>query len=244
MSSEPLRERLVGLRSAGALTLDDPCDPATEALIRTALDEASRWAGRVRTWFDTLLGRLRAAIRAADTRQVTVGRPIYDAFQLIDRHFGLERRLLSSFPWSPEVRFTGRQLRAAAHALWPIRRRYIDLDASVLSFGCIEECPRGRRGADVLGSADPGSNHFTVYRRCFVAQPDKTRAGVVLHEAFHARHRTFDHDTYSFERGYPGSRPLTNAESFATFAAHVATGSGYRIVALPEMRVLGTLPSE
>ncbi len=61
-----------------------------------------------------------------------------------------------------------------------------------------------------------------------------------MHEAFHASFSEFDHDTYSFESDYPGDNPLTNAESFATFSAIVATGSGYRIIGMPVIPITGS----
>ncbi len=93
--------------------------------------------------------------------------------------------------------------------------------------------------SDILGSAVAGSREVIFYTNCFDRQHATTRVGVALHEAFHATFSDFDHDTYSFESAYPGGDALTNAESFSTFAAIVATGSNYRITVLPEITIHG-----
>lgn len=64
---------------------------------------------------------------------------------------------------------------------------------------------------------------------------------MLLHEAFHASFSAFNHDTYSFEGDYPGPEAQTNAESYAMFAAIVATGRTYRIILLPEMHITGSV---
>jgi hypothetical protein len=92
----------------------------------------------------------------------------------------------------------------------------------------------------VLGRAQAGSREFTIFTDCFDAQHPTTKAGVVMHESFHASFSECSGDTYSFEAAYPGPAPMTNAESLTMFAAEAATGRGYRIVPLPEMRVTGS----
>jgi hypothetical protein len=61
-----------------------------------------------------------------------------------------------------------------------------------------------------------------------------------MHEAFHASFSEFDHDTYSFEKSYPGGDAITNADSYAMFAAVVATGGTYRIIQLPTITITGS----
>jgi len=61
----------------------------------------------------------------------------------------------------------------------------------------------------------------------------------VLHEAFHASFSDFSGDSYSTDKGYPGSEPRKNADSYATFASIVATGTSYRIV-LPTIVITGS----
>jgi hypothetical protein len=46
----------------------------------------------------------------------------------------------------------------------------------------------------------------------------------LLHEAMHAHDPAFNHDTYESNQSYPGGAPLTNADSYASFARDVALG--------------------
>ncbi len=48
----------------------------------------------------------------------------------------------------------------------------------------------------------------------------------LLHEAAHAHNTAFDHDTYEWHSNYPGPNPLTNADSYASFARDAALGFG------------------
>lgn len=91
----------------------------------------------------------------------------------------------------------------------------------------------------MLGHAEPGSLRFTICMGSFDRQARTTQTGVVMHEAFHATVFDFDHDTYSMDVDYPGYGALTNAESYAMFAATVATGASYRVILLPEEHGMG-----
>ena len=48
----------------------------------------------------------------------------------------------------------------------------------------------------------------------------------LLHEAAHAHDAHFNHDTYEHEDDYPGPHPLTNADSYASFARDASLGRG------------------
>ncbi len=54
----------------------------------------------------------------------------------------------------------------------------------------------------------------------------KSLIDTVLHEAAHAHDSGFNHDTYEHESGYPGPSPLTNADSYSSFARDAALGVG------------------
>ena len=46
-------------------------------------------------------------------------------------------------------------------------------------------------------------------------------------------------DSYSHAKDYPGDSPVTNADSYATFASEVANGHSYRVIQLPETTITG-----
>jgi hypothetical protein len=52
----------------------------------------------------------------------------------------------------------------------------------------------------------------------------KSLIDTLLHEAAHAHDASFNHDTYEWNDGYPGANPLTNADSYASFARDASLG--------------------
>jgi hypothetical protein len=216
-----------------------PCDQHhVDDLIEPAFAEAGRWRRAASAWLESHLDHIRARGRVARSGFVRIGRTVFDELMLLERHFRISSVLRIRLPYSADDTVSVADLERLGNASYWVRRRFRDVELS-LSYLCQMNCPRGRTGSDTLGSAVAGSREVTFYTNCFDRQHETARAGVALHEAFHASFSEFDHDTYSFEGRYPGSNALTNAESFATFAAFVATGSNYRIIVLPEVTVRG-----
>jgi hypothetical protein len=216
-----------------------PCDqPHVDDLIEPAFREARAWRRAAAAWLEAHLDHIRSRARGSRDGYVRVGQRVFDELMLLERHFRISSALRVSLPYSPEDRVSVTDLERFGNASYWVRRRFRDVELT-LSYLCQVNCPRGRTGSDQLGSAVAGSREATFYTNCFDRQHETARAGVALHEAFHASFTEFNHDTYSFERSYPGDDPMTNAESFATFAAFVATGNNYRIILLPEITIHG-----
>jgi hypothetical protein len=216
-----------------------PCDQHhVDDLVDPAFAEARSWRRQASAWLEAHLDHIRARGSLARDGYVKVGQRVYDELILLERHFRVSSVLRISLPYSPDDLVSIDDLQRLGNASYWVRRRFSEVELT-LSYLCQTNCPRGRTGSDMLGSAGAGSREVTFYTNCFDRQHETTRAGVALHEAFHATFSEFDHDTYSFESTYPGGDALTNAESFATFAAIVATGSNYRIIVLPEMTIHG-----
>ena len=219
--------------------LSGPCDQHhVDDLIDPAFAEARRWRREATAWLEAHLDHIQARGRVARSGFVRVGQTVFDELMLMERHFRISTELRISLPYSADDTVSVADLERLGNASYWVRRRFRDVELSV-SYECQVNCPRGRTGSDTLGSAVAGSREVTFYTNCFDRQHETTRAGVALHEAFHASFSEFDHDTYSFEGDYPGGNALTNAESFATFAAIVATGGNYRIIVLPDITVRG-----
>jgi len=231
----------LGIRRTADPDHSGPCDqPHADDLIDPAFAEARRWRREASAWLEAHLDHIRARGRVARGDFVTVGRRVYDELMFLERHFRISSVLRISLPYSADDSVSIADLERFGNASYWVRRRFRDVELS-LSYLCQVNCPRGRTGSDTLGSAVAGSREVIFYTNCFDRQHETTRAGVALHEAFHATFSEFDHDTYSFEGGYPGGDALTNAESFAAFAAIVATGSNYRIIVLPDITIRGGL---
>ncbi|VVB95206.1 Uncharacterised protein [uncultured archaeon] len=238
-----LGQTLPGTGAGAAGTGRGPCDDHhVNDLINPAFAEARNWRRQTLNWLDAHLAHLRS--RLITSESIPVGATILNELRLLNSHFGISRVINEAggvFPRSPEERVNGRDIERFGQASYWVRRRFSEVDLTGLAFQCQPSCPRGRRGGDALGSVDrPGSSKITFHTNCFDPQHPKTRAGVAMHEAFHASFSEFDHDTYSFESNYPGDNPLTNAESFATFSAIAATGSGYRITVIPAISITGS----
>jgi hypothetical protein len=216
-----------------------PCDQThIDDLIEPAFAEAREWRRTTAAWLEAHLDHIRSRARGSRDGHVRVGQRVFDELMLLERHFRISSVLRVSLPYSPDDRVSVTDLERFGNASYWVRRRFRDVELA-LSYKCQVNCPRGRSGSDTLGSAVAGSREATFYTNCFDRQHEIARAGVALHEAFHASFTEFNHDTYSFQGSYPGDDPMTNAESFATFAAIVATGSNYRIIILPEMTIRG-----
>jgi hypothetical protein len=216
-----------------------PCDQHhVDDLIDPAFEAAREWRRAAAAWLEEHLDHIRSRARVSRDGYVKVGQRVFDELMLLERHFRISSVLRVSLPYSPDDTVSVTDLERFGNASYWVRRRFRDVDLT-LSYLCQANCPRGRTGSDRLGSAVAGSGEATFYTNCFDRQHETTRAGIALHEAFHASFTEFNHDTYSFERSYPGDDAMTNAESFATFAAVVATGGNYRIIVVPEITIHG-----
>jgi hypothetical protein len=232
-------DRLQSIQRAADPDASGPCDqPHIDTLIDPAFAEARRWRSHTTAWLEAHLEHIRARGSLSRDGYAIVGRRVFDELMLLERHFRISTVLRISLPSSPDDLVSVTDLERFGNASYWVRRRFREVELT-LSNLCQVNCPRGRTGSDTLGSAVPGSREVIFYTNCFDRQHETTRAGVALHEAFHASFSEFNHDTYSFESSYPGDDALTNAESFATFAAIVTTGGNYRITILPEMTIHG-----
>ncbi len=216
-----------------------PCEATrSEKLIEPAFTEARKWRKLAAAWLEKHIDHIRAKGSSIRNDYVKLGSQIFDELKLLELHFRISDEMKISFPYSADDMVTASDLEKFAAASYWVRRRFREVETAP-SFLCQTNCPRAKKGSDVLGSAGAGTKEVTFYTNCFDRQHENTRAGVALHEIFHASFYEFDHDTYSFEKSYPGDKPMTNAESYATFAANVATGGNYRIKVLPEIIIHG-----
>jgi hypothetical protein len=216
-----------------------PCDQTRiETLIDPAFADARDWRSRAATWLENHLAHIQARGRLARDGFVKVGQRVFDELMMLQRHFRISDVLRVALPYTADDYVSVTDLERYGNASYWVRRRFNEVELTN-SYLCQVNCPRGRTGSDTLGSAVAGSHEITFYTNCFDRQHATTRAGVALHEAFHASFSEFNHDTYSFEGSYPGDDPMTNAESYSTFAAFVAIGGNYRIIVLPDVTVHG-----
>jgi len=199
----------------------------------------------VSSWFD---GHLRLIRSRADPSPFhpeqlrPIGAHLLGQLRSLDRHFRISDVLADRgvrLPVSAGDRVSTSEFEAFGNASAEIRRRLSAVDFDRLEFACEKAYPSRRRGSDVLARAEPGSRRFTICMSRFDPQGTNTKTGVVLHEAFHATFFDFDHDTYSMDADYPGHGALTNAESYAMFAANIATGASYRLMVFPDEPVQG-----
>lgn len=221
------------------LPVGTTCDEDHNSLINSSLGTARDWRQNALEWLEAHRDRIRNRARLVGNYPIPVGTNILDELNLLNRHFRISDRvsdLGSLYPLSANYRFEVPDFEHFGQAGTPILRKFGHVDLSGLSFLCSSTCPRGRRGADVHGSANPGSREFTIYTSCWDPLSQEYKAFVVMHEAFHASFLDFNHDSYSFESGYPGSSPMTNADSYATFASEVTCGTSARSI-LPEFNI-------
>jgi hypothetical protein len=227
------------------------CDSDHNNAIESALNGARGWRSSVSDWFRSHLERVGNRARIAGDRPdhpIRIGAAISRELNLLHRHFKIgdlisERGTNVSLALpilSENERFSVRDFQNFYNSSRIIHERFQNVDLNGLSFQCLPGCPAGgiRR---TLAESPPGSSEVTIYTGCFDwRRPDinNLKNGVVLHEAFHASFSSFNHDTYSFESDYPGSSPITNADSYATIASIVSTGSTYRVQRVPEIRII------
>ncbi len=219
-----------------------PCDTAHTKEIKNRLKEAATWRKKVNTWIDGHVDHIKKRKPTRGNFR-SAGSKIASELGLLDQHFRISKvirkKLNSAFPRSAKDEGSSRDFINWGRASFWYRRPFNRLNFDNLSFDCQAQCPEGKEGAELVGSAIPGSRKFTIYTNCFDYQSPKAKTATVLHEAFHATFDAFNHDTYSSENSYPGPSPLTNADSFATFASIIATGSSFRV---QEVEVTITVP--
>lgn len=227
------------------LAVSDSCDEAHARDVESALDTARTWRRQASAWLRQHLEHLRRRTPRDVSLSSTLGSVVFDELSLLDRHFRISDIIHGSggrFPTGMSDRVSTDDLEIFGNASNQIRARFLSVDLSGLLLLCEVRCRRGRRtGGTVPASVTvPGSHEFTIYTDCFdILQPHE-KAGVILHEAFHASFDEFSNDVYSHEPDYPGPSPLTNADSFATFAPVVSTGSSYRMLIGPAIEITGS----
>ena len=201
--------------------------------IEAAENMAREWVSDAISWFEEYRELIRNRARRSENRLLIIGRDIYERFQLLDQHFNISSDLGLNSPTSAHSRYDTEGFMRLYNVTAFIRRRYRGVNITSKAYNCDNgPCPTGEQGAETLGEAVAGSQEYTLFTRCWNAQSEPTKAGVLLHECFHAAFTGFNHDTYSFESNYPGGSAQTNAESYAVFAALASTGSTYRIIEL------------
>ena len=219
------------------------CDKDHTDAINKAQGTASSWAGTTTKWVESHRDHIKKRAPSGDNYN-SVGQTIFNELQLLEKHFRISEiisgEMHSLFPGAPESTGSFKDFSNWGRADYFLLAKLRDVKINDLSFDCGQACPKGEKGAETLGQARAGSNAFTIFTNCFDKQVDQTKAGVVLHEAFHASFSDFNHDTYSFDGAYPGPAPRTNAESYATFAAIAATGSDYRVIVVPDVIIQGS----
>ena len=218
------------------------CDDAHTTAITTARDEASKWAGSSNKWLDAHLDHLKKRAKMDDgTGWITVGETVFQELMLLDKHFKLgdivRKDYKTTFPDSAKYSGSSSHFQKWGQASYAIRKSFSGVTVLSLDFECEPACPKSANGADVVGSAQAGSKRFTIYIPCFDKQATDGKNAVVLHEAFHASFSAFDHDTYSDAAKYPGDKATTNADSYATFASVIATGSSFRVIKLDAVEI-------
>ena len=214
------------------------CDDAHQQSINKGAQTAQTWLSSVTQWFATygqeLEGRKKFGI---DTGYRPIGDSLFSKLTLLNDNFGFKQRVTgpdyhATFPDSAKSDVSSKDLTAFWNAAVAIRSNFAAVNTS-LKYRCQPTCP-GTEGAERDGQAVAGSQEYTICTGAFDRQSDDVKAAVVLHEAFHATFSAFDHDSYSGTAGYPGVDALTNADSYATFASIIATGSSFRIQKVEE----------
>jgi hypothetical protein len=219
-------------RQVADATTNTDCNDFQEA-IEAAENMAREWVSDAIGWFEEYRELIRNRARRSENRLLIIGRDIYERFQLLDQHFNISSELGLNSPTSAHSRYDTEGFMRLYNVTAFIRRRYHGVNITSKAYNCDNgPCPTGEQGAETLGEAQAGSQEYTLFTSCWNSQSEPTKAGVLLHECFHAAFTNFNHDTYSFESNYPGDNPQTNAESYAIFAALASTGSTYRIIEL------------
>ncbi|HEY4677149.1 MAG TPA: DUF4157 domain-containing protein [Candidatus Angelobacter sp.] len=240
---------MAGERSAGTSIQRQPnpqspkpqskgCDDVHQQSINKGAQTAQTWISSVVQWFDTYQAELerRKKVEIAVGYR-SIGESLFAKLSLLNDNFGFKQLVTggdyhATFPDSAKSDVSNKDLTAFWSAAIPIRSKFVGVKTN-LQYNCQPTCP-GTEGAERAGQAVAGSEEYTICTGTFDKQSDDAKTAVVLHEAFHATFNSFDHDTYSSAAGYPGADALTNADSYATFASIVATGSSYRIQKVEE----------
>lgn len=214
----------------------DPCNDSHAKDVANAAAKAEEWLTSVSQWFDAHLALIKKRTPKGGTFG-KVGEALFGQLSLLNRHFRyseiVEKTWRSRFPDSPSWEGSFKEFETLARASHEIRGKFRAVNVSSLGVHCKKPCPAGEEGAEVIGSAHPGSGEYTIYTDCFDKQSAQTKAGVVLHEAFHASFQDFSGDSYEHQKGYPGTSPTKNADSYANFASVVATGNTFRVIEIP-----------
>lgn len=243
---------LIGLEGVGLPVVrpeGSPCQGDQLHTINTIRGVAQTWREAALTWLSDFQSHVRRYAPHTEGRYARIGRIVYRDLQMLDAHFGIRgplwRNRRQRWPMSETDSFSVESFEEFANSINPIRRAFSGLSLVSLAPYCSDTCPENGEGADRLGSAHAGSNTYTLFFGCFADNIAEERfTGVVLHEAFHATYSDFNHDTYSFQSHYPGRDALSNADSYATFAAYVALGKDYRrfIRASEALEIIGEVP--
>lgn len=228
------------------------CTPAEKRMASTHLSKADSWRKQSATKLNAFLRLLERRARRTQagsavggkrrTRQL--GSEVTAELNELHPHFGIGDTItkrvndavptqLVDWPLDPSTELPGQGYEALRNtaALVQIRNRFRDVSTSH-SVSCGVTPPDSAEGADVFGQAVAGSGRITIFPGNLMGQSARTKTATMLHESFHASFAGFDHDSYSMNSDYPGSSPLTNADSYATYASIVATGSSFRIKSL------------
>lgn len=210
-----------------------PCLGTQLDTLNTLTEAAQTWREAALRWMINFQSSVRRYAPATEGDYSRIGGIVYNKLQMLDTHFGIQEPLWRDrhqrWPMSESDSFPTESFESFANSINPIRRAFSDVNLTSLEPYCSDTCPENREGADRLGSSHPGSNTYTIFFGCFASNIAQERLiGVILHEAFHASFSRFNHDTYSFQSHYPGRDALTNADSYATFAAYAALGTDYR----------------
>lgn len=210
-----------------------PCLGTQLDTLNTLSGAAQTWRGAALDWMTDFQSAVRRYAPATEGDYSRIGATVYGKLQMLDAHFGIQETLWRErrerWPMSESDSFPTESFVSFANSINPIRRAFSGVNLANLQPYCSDACPGSREGADRLGSSHPGSNTYTIFFGCFASNIAPERlTGVILHEAFHASFSHFNHDTYSFQSHYPGQDALTNADSYATFAAYAALGRDYR----------------
>ncbi|PWB58135.1 MAG: hypothetical protein C3F18_03020 [Nitrosomonadales bacterium] len=171
----------------------------------------------------------KSAARWAKAALASLAKPD-DVASLLRRHFNIDARNTAAVT----------RIRSIFEALVGT------LEADVYTYHCRPDsdarCKR-KDGKEIAGFAYEGGFHIYFcepypYQNFF---GHKSLIDTLLHEAAHAHNTSFSHDTYEWEDSYPGRNPLTNADSYSSFARDAALGRGTFTV---ELSLGGLLSAE
>ncbi len=197
--AEPELARSPSASTLRRVTLDPSCD-ASQAEVLGNVTRAQASAA----------GWARAALSALDRPE--------DVGSLLRRHFGVELADIASI--------------AVVRAYFQSILRVLEADG--FTYHCLESSHawcRDDEGKKIAARApSPGSDIYfcdPYPHQDFFGH--RSLIDTLLHEAAHAQHAAFNHDTYEDDSDYPGSSPRTNADSYACFARDVALGSAERL---------------